>query len=75
MASEADDQGGARAIEIAAMLGDSVVGVKHCMDPRGGKITPTTYGMFGGAAALLLAATAAGPAVPAASCCFCLFLR
>ena len=54
MASEADDQGGARAIEIAAMLGDSVVGVKHCMDPRGGKVTPTTYGMYGAAVVLLL---------------------
>jgi len=54
MASEADDLGGARAVEVAAMLGDSVVGVKHCMDPRGGKVTPTTYAMFAIAAAMLL---------------------
>ena len=31
---EADDIGGARAVEVAAMLGDSVVGVKHCIDPQ-----------------------------------------
>src|SRR5215208_6163919 len=39
MAGEADDIGGARAIEVAEMLGDSVIGVKHCIDPKGGKIT------------------------------------
>ena len=46
MAGEADDIGGARAIEVAEMLGDSVIGVKHCIDPKGGKITSTTYAMF-----------------------------
>ena len=47
MAADAvDDIGGARAVEIAAMLGDSVVQVKHCMNPRGGKVTATTYGLF-----------------------------
>jgi len=56
MAGEADDMGGARAVEVAAMLGDSVVGVKHCMDPRSGKITPVTYGFFGFALAMLLMA-------------------
>ncbi len=54
MASEADDMGGTRAVEIAAMLGDSVVGVKHCTDPRGGKVTSTTWSMFAIASALLL---------------------
>ncbi|MDB4962475.1 MAG: domain containing protein, partial [Myxococcales bacterium] len=54
MASEADDLGGARAVEIAAMLGDSVVNVKHCMDPRGGKVSPTTYALFAIAAAMLV---------------------
>ena len=59
MASEADDMGGARAVEVAAMLGDSVVGVKHCMDPRGGKVTPVTYAFFGiAAAAVIMAAVA-----------------
>ena len=29
----------AKAIEVATMLGDSVVDVKHCIDPKGGKIT------------------------------------
>jgi hypothetical protein len=27
----------AKVVEIAALLGDSVVAVKHCMDPKGGK--------------------------------------
>jgi hypothetical protein len=46
MAESIDDHAGARAVEVAAMLGDSVVGVKHCMDPRGGKVTPTTWALF-----------------------------
>ena len=56
MAAEADDIGGARAVEIAAMLGDSVVGVKHCMDPRSGKVSSTTWGIFAAAAALIITA-------------------
>ena len=43
MAESADDLGGARAVEVAAMLGDSVVGVKHCIDPHGGKIQGMTW--------------------------------
>jgi len=42
-AESADDMSGARAVEVAAMLGDSVVSVKHCMNPRGGKVTPVTW--------------------------------
>ena len=53
-ADSVDDMGGARAIEVAAMLGDSVVGVKHVMNPRGGKVTPVTYGLFGFGALLLI---------------------
>ncbi|MCP4446308.1 MAG: AgmX/PglI C-terminal domain-containing protein [Myxococcales bacterium] len=53
-ADAAEDMGGARAIEVAAMLGDSVVGVKHVMNPRGGKVTPITYGLFGFGALLLI---------------------
>ena len=30
---------GAKAIEVATLLGDSVVDVKHCMDPKSGTIT------------------------------------
>lgn len=45
MAEMVDDMGAARAVEIAAMLGDSVVGVKHCMEPRSGKISPASYGI------------------------------
>jgi hypothetical protein len=40
-----DDLDGAKAVEVAALLGDSVVGVKHCVDPRGGKITPHTWAL------------------------------
>jgi hypothetical protein len=51
-----DEQvGGARAIEVAAMLGDSVVDVKHCMDPRGGKVTPATWGFLAAGVAALIA--------------------
>ena len=32
------DSEGAKSIEVAAMLGDSVVDVKHCIDPTTGKI-------------------------------------
>ena len=49
-----DDFSGAGAVEVAAMLGDSVVGVKHVMNPRGGKITSLTYGLFAVGAALLV---------------------
>ena len=56
-----DDMGGARAVRVAAMMGDSVVGVKHVMNPRGGKVTPVTYGLFiGGAVMLLMSAVAFG---------------
>ena len=54
MAGEADDLGGARAVEVAAMLGDSVVGVKHCIDPQGRQGHGATWALFAiGAAALL----------------------
>jgi pSer/pThr/pTyr-binding forkhead associated (FHA) protein len=55
MAGEADDFGGARAVEVAAMLGDSVVGVKHCIDPKGGKVTSTTWTLFAVGAVCLIA--------------------
>ena len=47
---------GQRAIEVAAMLGDSVVAVKHLTNPKGGKVTRPTYAMFAGAAAAMLVA-------------------
>jgi len=59
IAASADDLGGARAVEVAAMLGDSVIGVKHCMDPRSGKVTPATWGFVAAGAACLLAAAIA----------------
>jgi hypothetical protein len=55
VAAPADELGGAGAIEVAAMLGDSVVSVAHCVDPRGGKVTPATWGLFAGGIACLLA--------------------
>ena len=56
-----DDLGGARAVRVAAMMGESVVGVKHVMNPRGGKVTQLTYGLFaGGALMLIMAAVAFG---------------
>ncbi len=60
MAESADDLSGARAVEVAAMLGDSVVGVKHCMNPRStGAVTAATYGLFGvGVVFLLISAFA-----------------
>ena len=41
------------------MLGDTVVGVKHCMDPRGGKIRPATWAFLAGSTACLLASAIA----------------
>jgi hypothetical protein len=45
---------GATAIEVTSMLGDSVVGVKHVMNPRGGNVSPITYGVFAAGALLLI---------------------
>ncbi len=53
-AESIEDAGGAGAVEVAAMLGDSVVDVKHCMDPRSGKVTPRTWGLLAGGLACLL---------------------
>jgi hypothetical protein len=46
MAESIDDHTGTRAVEVAAMMGDSVVGVKHCIDPHSGKVTPATWALF-----------------------------
>ncbi len=48
-----------RAIEVTAMLGDSVVEVKHLSDPRGGKISLPTYLLLGLGAAALIASIVA----------------
>lgn len=53
-AAEADDRHGARAVEVAAMFGETVVDVKHCMNPKGGKVTPLTWGFVAGGLACLL---------------------
>src|SRR5215216_5834254 len=50
---------GAKAIEVATLLGDSVIDVKHCMDPKSGTITSRTWTMLAvGVASLLTAASA-----------------
>jgi hypothetical protein len=48
-----------KAIEIATMLGDSVVDVKHCIDPRGGKVSRKTWTLLGVGAACLVASCVA----------------
>jgi hypothetical protein len=50
--SEIDEPIGAKSIEVAAMLGDSVVDVKHCIDPKSGTITRTTLAWLVIAAAM-----------------------
>jgi hypothetical protein len=50
---------GARAVEVAAMLGDSVVHLKHCLDPRAGKVTLATWGFLAAGAACLLTSAVA----------------
>ncbi|HEX5060430.1 MAG TPA: AgmX/PglI C-terminal domain-containing protein [Kofleriaceae bacterium] len=48
-----------KAIEVATMLGDSVVDVKHCMDPHSGKITSRTWALLAtGALCVLVSAIA-----------------
>jgi FHA domain len=54
-----EDHGRVRAVEVAAMLGDTVIGVKHCMDPRSGKVTLATWAVMAGSAACLLASAIA----------------
>ncbi len=67
MAATADEPG-APAIEVAAMLGDSVVGVKHCMNPRSGKVTRATWAFAAtGLACLLASGIAFATSVSAAS--------
>jgi pSer/pThr/pTyr-binding forkhead associated (FHA) protein len=59
IAESVDDHTGTRAVEVAAMMGDSVVGVKHCIDPRGGKVTPATWALFAiGVLTLIMSITA-----------------
>ncbi len=44
MSAEIEQTG--KAIEVATMLGDSVVDVKHCMDPHSGKVTSKTWALL-----------------------------
>jgi hypothetical protein len=57
MSDDCDDN--ARAIEIVAMLGDSVVDVKHCIDPRAGKVTRRTKALLVAGAVCMVAAAGA----------------
>ncbi|MBA3460375.1 MAG: AgmX/PglI C-terminal domain-containing protein [Deltaproteobacteria bacterium] len=54
MMQSTEELGSAQAIEVATMLGDSVVNVKHCMDPKSGKVTPKTWGFAAAGLACLL---------------------
>jgi len=54
-AMAADVDGYGRAVEVAAMLGDSVVGVKHCIDPRSGRVSAGTWALFSVGIVALLA--------------------
>ncbi len=67
--SREEDHGQAKpAIEVAAMLGDSVIGVKHCIDPKSGSVSSKTKLMFGvGAACLLASAVSFGASIHTAS--------
>jgi hypothetical protein len=47
------DVDGASAIEIAAMLGDSVVGVRYLHSPRGGRIKAASYALLAAGGCLL----------------------
>lgn len=59
---------GAKAIEVATMLGDSVVDVKHCLDPKSGRITPKTWGLAAaGLSCVLLSAVAFASSVQTAA--------
>ncbi|MEO6776759.1 MAG: AgmX/PglI C-terminal domain-containing protein [Kofleriaceae bacterium] len=58
-APQEDDLSGAKAIEVAALLGDSVVGVKHCIDPRSGKVSSWTWGLVAAGTACLIASSIA----------------
>jgi hypothetical protein len=40
------EEPGRTSVEIAAMLGDSVVGVKHCVDPTSGSVSGLTWALF-----------------------------
>ena len=65
---EDEDPGQAKAIEVAAMLGDSVIGVKHCIDPKSGKVSMKTKAMFAvGACCLVVAAVSFGASIHVAA--------
>jgi hypothetical protein len=65
---QSDDPTGRRAIEVAAMLGDSVVAVSHLTNPHGGRVTHFTRGLFVvGALGLVNAAIAVAHGVSAAA--------
>ncbi|MGE0545783.1 MAG: AgmX/PglI C-terminal domain-containing protein [Kofleriaceae bacterium] len=48
-----------RAVEVAALLGDSVIGVKHCIDPTSGTLTRMTWGVLAASAMCLVTSATA----------------
>jgi len=68
MSNPLTDDNNAKAIEVAAMLGDSVVDVKHCIDPKAGKVSSKTWGLAAaGLACVLFSAAAFGMSVSTAA--------
>lgn len=47
------------AVEVVAQLGDSVIGVKHCINPRGGRVRSATWALMAGGAVCLVASALA----------------
>ncbi len=56
MAGQVEEHGGRTSVEVAAMLGDSVVGVKHCVDPTTGKVSGLTIALFAVGTVMILGA-------------------
>lgn len=57
--ADGEDYVAARSVEVAAMLGDSVVDVKHCLDPHSGKVTRTTWAFLAAGVASLVVSSVA----------------
>jgi len=68
VAQEDDHDRAKPTIEVVAMLGDSVIGVKHCIDPKSGVVSnSTTMMLAAGAACLLASAVSFGASIHTAS--------
>jgi hypothetical protein len=59
VAESPDEADAARAVEVVAMLGDSVIGVKHCIDPRSGRVSRATWAVVAAGVVCLIASAIA----------------